>query len=676
MPLGFMCTERIAMQNHYSVVKSSSPCRTLLTDDELTDSGSIFQVPPSPFGLITLVGTVFLIVSMVTRCVLLLQSSADVDMAAVALARTFAIGFFYDTVACTYFMAPLMAYLAFVPQAFFISRGPRLLLYGYIFALFVLLVFTACAEYLFWQEFETRFDYVAVDYLVYQREVTENIRQSYPLGIILPAIGMAALLLFTAMKRSIDRCLRQPAPWRRRAAAGCSFLLLPLISAIFINGTLSTISVNRINNNLSMNGIYSFFEALCNNHIVYAEHYTTRNAQETSRRFRLAVDPENQGFINQPGSAPEIWRTVGKKSGLEARHNVVIVVLESMSGEFLSALGGRKKLTPNLDGLARQGLFFSDLYATGTRTVRGLEAITLSVPPTPPVSILKRQNNANLFTIGTPFMQRGYDASFFYGGHSYFDNMEHFFRGNAFNVIDRSDLSSDEVTFSTAWGACDEDIYRRAVREADASYQSGHKFFSIIMTTSNHRPFTYPGGKIDIPSGEGRAGGVKYADFAVGELIRNASTRPWFDDTIFVFIADHCTRSGGKNEINVENYHIPCIFYGPKIIKPGIVEGLASQIDIAPTLFDLLNWQYESNFVGRSVFRSADNRAFASNHLTLGYLKDDMLITLKPGNEIVSYKVDPVSQSEQEIAPQKDILEEAIAYYQGSSSMYENMLRQ
>ena len=270
--------------------------------------------------------------------------------------------------------------------------------------------------------------------------------------------------------------------------------------------------------------------------------------------------------------------------------------------------------------------------------MRGLEAIALSAPPTPPVSILKRPNNGGLFTIGTPFMQRGYEVSFFYGGHSYFDNMTQFFGGNGFRIIDFSDLSSDEVTFSTAWGACDEDIYRRVVREADASYQRGRKFFSLIMTISNHRPFTYPDEKIDIPSGEGRAGGVKYADFAVGELIKNASTRPWFDDTIFVFIADHCTRSGGKNEINVENYHIPCIVYGPKIIKPGIVDRLASQIDIAPTLFDLLNWQYESNFVGRSVFRSGDNRAFVSNHLTLGYLKDDMLMTLEPGNESVSYR--------------------------------------
>ncbi len=166
-------------------------------------------------------------------------------------------------------------------------------------------------------------------------------------------------------------------------------------------------------------------------------------------------------------------------------------------------------------------------------------------------------------------------------------------------------------------------LYRRVVREADASYKRGQKFFSLIMTTSNHKPFTYPDGKIDIPSGKGRPGGVKYADFAVGELIKNASTKPWFDNTIFVFVADHCARSGGKNETPVDNYHIPCIFYAPKIVQPGTVDVLASQIDIAPTIFDLLNWQYTSSFVGRSIFKTKpeEGRAFISNHLTLGLFK-------------------------------------------------------
>ena len=636
-----------------------------------------FASSTSFFKLLAAVAAVFLFLSTGTRCALLWQSAAEVDLSAWVLIKTFMVGFFYDAVTCTYVMAPVTATLAFAPQQLFADRRLRFLFYGFIFVLFAVLVFTACAEYFFWEEFEARFDFVAVDYLVYQREVTDNIRQSYPLGIIFPAIGMAALMLFGSVKRPIDRCLQQPVLWKHRAAAGCMLLLLPLCSAIFINDSFSKISANRINNNLAMNGIYSFFEALRNNRLDYAERYATMDSGDVAQRLRLAVDPQNHSFIDPPGPAPDIWRTVKNSAGPEARHNVVIVVLESMSAEFLAALGGHDNLTPNLDRLARQGLFFTNLYANGTRTVRGLEAIALSVPPTPPEAVVRRPNNDGLFTIGTPFTRRGYDAMFVYGGYGYFDNMATFFGGNGFTVIDRLALARSEITFSNAWGVCDEDLYRRVVREADTVQGRGGNFFAVVMTTSNHRPFTYPSAKIDIPSGKGRSGGVKYADFAVGELIKNASTRPWFDNTIFVFVADHCARSGGKNDIPVDNYHVPCIFYAPQIVQPEAVGGLTSQIDIAPTLFDLLNWQYTSSFVGRSIFemRPEEGRAFISNHLTLGYLKGDVLVALEPGGKVNTYKVDPASHVETEIAPHNNIVEEAITYYQGASSLYNNKLQ-
>jgi phosphoglycerol transferase MdoB-like AlkP superfamily enzyme len=631
----------------------------------------------SPYGVVAVAGAIFFLISNITRCVLLWQSAAEVDFSAWVLIKTFMAGFFYDAVTCAYVMAPLTAILAFAPQQLFAERRLKWLFYGFIFVLFAILVFTACAEYFFWEEFEARFDFVAVDYLVYQREVKDNIRQSYPLKIIFPSIGMTALLLFAAVKRPIDRCLKQSAPWRQRALAGCVFLMVPLCSAIFISDSLSRISANRLNNNLAMNGIYSFFEALRNNRIEYAQQYATMDTEEVSRRLRLEVDPQNRSFIDPSGAAPDIWRTIKSSSEPETRHNVVVVVLESMSAEFLRSLGGRGNLTPNLDALARQGLLFTNLYANGTRTIRGLEAIALSVPPTPPVSVLRRVNNDGLFTIATPFLRRGYDASFFYGGHSYFDNMAAFFSGNGFAIIDRGELSRDEITFSSAWGVCDEDLYRRVVREADAVQGRGGNFFMMVMTTSNHKPFTYPKGKIDIPSGKGRPGGVKYADLAIGELIKNASTKPWFDNTIFVFVADHCARSGGRNEIPVDNYQIPCIFYAPKIVPPGTANGLASQIDIAPTLFDLLNWQYTSSFVGRSIFKTKpeEGRAFISNHMTLGYLKGDILVALEPGGKVNTYKVDPATHVEELVASCKPVIEEAITYYQGVSSMLNNKLK-
>ena len=146
-----------------------------------------------------------------------------------------------------------------------------------------------------------------------------------------------------------------------------------------------------------------------------------------------------------------------------------------------------------------------------------MEALTLALPPTPGRSLIKRPRNENLFTLGSVFRSRGYDTAFIYGGFGYFDNMNYFFGNNGYRVIDRTSPGAD-ITFANVWGACDEDLFRWTMREADASFAANKPFHFFVMTTSNHRPFTYPEGKIDLPSKEsGRSGAVKYSDFAIGD---------------------------------------------------------------------------------------------------------------------------------------------------------------
>lgn len=626
------------------------------------------------FRAVWVLGVVFVLLSLATRIALLLQSIADVDMTAKDLFSLFGTGLFYDAVTFSYIMVALVIYLALVPQKVFASRAHRYVLGSMLFVFLLVFVFIACAEYLFWMEFETRLDFVAVDYLVYRREVTDNIVQSYPMGIILPAIGCAALVLLGAVRP----CLVPSGPayvsWKKHFFTGVALLILPAICVVQVDDAFSRISANKLNNSLALNGIYTFFRAWRSSSLIYAERYPVLPEDEVAPRLRSAVASATTRYVNPNPEELGLRRVIVKKDGPEVRPNVVLVVLESMSGNFLNVFGGTGDITPNLDRLARDGLLFTNLYANGTRTVRGLEAITLSVPPTPPESILSRPDMGNLFTINSVFQEKGgYESTFFYGGRSYFDNMETFFSASGFALIDKDDLSKDEITFATAWGACDEDIYRRAIREADTVKGRGKNFFLYIMTTSNHRPFTYPEGKIDIPSGTGREGAVKYSDYAVGELIRQASSKPWFKNTLFIFVADHCARSGGKTSIPVDNYHIPCIFYAPGFIKPAAVDSLASQMDIAPSLFDLLNWSYTSSFIGKSIFtmREGDERAFISNHLTLGYLKKDVLVALEPYGTAKTYAVDPVSHAERETSQDRTAIAEAITYYQGASALFQ-----
>jgi len=368
--------------------------------------------------------------------------------------------------------------------------------------------------------------------------------------------------------------------------------------------------------------------------------------------------------------------------------NVIFICVESLSGKFLNFFGNDLNITPTLDSLANQSLMFTNLYATGTRTVRGMEAITLSIPPTPGRSIVKREDNQDLYTIGEVFRQQGYERNFFYGGDGYFDNMNTFFGGNGFNIIDRgrgflidnsikttrTNIEDSEVTFENAWGVCDGDIYNKVIKMADISHAEGKLFFNFIMTTSNHRPYTYPENKIDIPSGTGRDGAVKYTDYAIKEFLNKAKTKPWYENTVFVIMADHCASSAGKGDLDVMNYRIPGLIFNTPLITPQKIDKLCSQIDVFPTLFELFNWNYESNFFGEDVFKMTeeDERAFIGNYRKLGLLKEDKIMILSDQKKANFYQWNSKDNSLNSLPMDDAFLKEATSYYQVADYLYRN----
>jgi phosphoglycerol transferase MdoB-like AlkP superfamily enzyme len=199
----------------------------------------------------------------------------------------------------------------------------------------------------------------------------------------------------------------------------------------------------------------------------------------------------------------------------------------------------------------------------------------------------------------------------------------------------------------------------------------------MVMTTSNHRPFTYPEGKIDIPSHTGREGGVKYADFAIGRFLERARKEAWFHETLIVIVADHCAGSAGKTALPVKKYEIPMMVYAPSHIRPQRVDRLASQIDIAPTVLGLLNASYRTKFFGRDILAPGPprERAFLSTYQKLGYMDDERLVVLEPGKKVESYTY---RREDGHLTPASDMgrqVEETLAYYQGINILYKNRLQ-
>ena len=576
------------------------------------------------------------------------------------------IGALFDLGVATFVLAPLAVLLAALP-----SRHPRVaaaIFAAVLLPLVVLLVFVGLSEFTFWNEFASRFNFIAVDYLIYTNEVVGNIRESYNLPVLLSGIAAVALVIWLALVRWVWRHRRQPtAPGRQVLVAVALWLLSPVLAVAALDARYREFSSNGQLNELAGNGYFDFWHAFWANEIDYDRFYAVLPRQRAVAK--LAMKLSSQRVPVQLSQRPQ-ERDISNP-GAEKHLNVVLISVESLSAEFLGPFGNPRRLTPSLDALAQEGLLFTKLYATGTRTVRGLEALTLSVPPTPGHSIVKRPNNDNLYTLGEVFMSRGYEALYLYGGYGYFDNMNTFFGGNGYTVIDRTALKADDIHFENIWGVADEDLFTLALRELDQRHTSGKKFFAHVMTTSNHRPFTYPGGRIDIASKTGRDGGVKYTDFAIGQFIDKARAKPWFDDTIFVIVADHTHKGRGLQELPIVNYHIPMIIFAPRHVQPGRNDTIASQIDVGPTLLGMLNFSYRSRFFGHDILRdgAAHQRALMANYQTVGYYEAGRIVELKPNGRV--RVVDAVSGKE---APadelSRHLIDEAISYYQLASEAY------
>ena len=631
------------------------------------------EILKNRFGLLALFFTLFIVFSLLIRTVLLIESWSFLDPTIWLLMKIYGVGLFYDLITTIYFSIPLVLYLIFIPDKIFRSRFHKPFVYILFFTTIYGLLFDGVAEYFFFEEFGTRFNFIAIDYLIYTRELIHNAKESYPLFPLLIGMAILSFMGVLLIRKWMDRFLKVPSNLTQRLKQGWIFLALPLLPLLFVDLSLTRISTNPYANELASNGIYDLSAAFQINRIDYATFYGTKDNKEVFQNLRLLLKEKNNNFTSE--NLFDITREI-KNPANEKRLNIALILVESLSAEYLGVFGNRRNLTPNLDQLSKESLFFTHLYATGTRTDRGIESITLSIPPTPGRSIVKRPHNEDLFSWGLLMKSKGYDTKFIYGGYGYFDNMNYFFSHNGFEIIDRKNFSKSEVTFENAWGVCDEDLYHKSMEEFDKSFEKKSPFFALILTTSNHRPFTYPDGRINIPSRTGRSGAVKYTDYAIGKFIREAKEKPWFKDTLFIIVADHCAGSAGKTALPIKRYEIPFFIYSPDHVSPQRIDRIVSQIDIAPTVLGLLNFSYSSKFFGKDILKMEpeQERAFIGTYQRLGFMKKGRLVVLDIKKESNLYQTDDMTGEEKKIPADQNLFDEAISYYQAADYLYQHHL--
>ena len=545
-----------------------------------------------------------------------------------------------------------------------------------LFLYVLLIIFNAVSEYFFYNEFGVRYNFIAVDYLIYTTEVIGNIMESYPIIPLFTAIFVVTgLATWWIYKKTKDSLLQLPNLVQKLTLLGVFAVLLGI--SISFAEKINLKKGNIFQQEIAANGMVKFYEAFSNNTLDFFTFYPTVD-QKTAEKNTLL-----------PLGTTTLNRTITSDKP-ELQKNVVLISIESLSAAYMKAYGYEESVTPFLDQLAQKSLFFTNLYATGNRTVRGLEALTLCIPPTAGESVIKREKeNKNKFTTGSVFKSKGYSVKYLYGGYSYFDNMKDFYGGNGYEIVDRDNFTPEEITFANVWGVCDEDMAKKAISEMNKDYKAGKPFFHHWMTVSNHRPFTYPEGKIDIPAdSKSRKGGVKYTDYSIMKFFEMAQKQPWFKNTVFVIVADHCSSSAGKTELPMDKYRIPAMIYAPEFVAPQKFSQVTSQIDVMPTVLGLLNFKYQSKFLGQDVFsKNFVPRAYIATYQDLGFIKDNYLTVISPTKNIKQYQLvqKPNTNTTTEFNiyytenllqdnPRKDLVDQTISNYQSTSFWLKNKM--
>ncbi len=589
----------------------------------------------------------------------------------------FPIGVRMDTILLSYLIIPIFLLMAFLPAK--VVRMFRFIFSAY-FALFTaLFVFMESATFPFMAEFDTRPDRLFIEHIVQVKEVFEMVMKGYKVELLL---GLP--LTFFCMG-----CVYFVYQNIFRQFASFSFLkrvvlFLAVVPLLFLgarssishrpaNISTAAFSQSHLVNQLGLNSTYS---------MVYA-YYSAKRHEKDPRKVYGRMD-KNKMFNEVLASAgiskslnPDIEKSLFhyQKSNFPRKQplNLVIILEESLGAEYVGYLGGLP-LTPRIDKLSEEGLSFTKLYSTGTRTVRGIEALLSGFLPTPGASVVKlERSQQDFFTIAGLLKKQGYATEFIYGGDSQFDNMRAFFLANGFQKVHDQKVFNNPV-FAGTWGVSDEDLFKEA-NDVFKAHQ-GEPFFSLVLTTSNHDPFEFPDGRIELYEQPkmSRHNAMKYADYSVGEFFEMAKKEKYYENTVFLIVADHSTRLRGQDLVPIHKFHIPGIIIGPGI-GPGKYEKVCSQIDMPSTLLDLIGISATHPFIGKPLLSITEN---IPGRAIMQYAEANAFMT---GNDVVIHRpeMEPsqyVYQNERLVQTELDpeLAEKALAHALLPGYLYYNRL--
>jgi len=542
-----------------------------------------------------------------------------------------------------------------------------------LFVMLCVFILLEVAAIPFWMEFDGRLNRLVLDYLQFPAESFGFLLETFQVGGALVVVLLLATLAQRFAGPRLARALRgERRPGERRRVAGLALVLALACYPLLAAGPVRTSPYREVNE-VAINPLHNLARSVLLRDDVYAGLYPTLPEAEAEALLRASVAAPGEVWLDAPGDL--LRRRVPGHPGARAL-NVVLVIEEGLGstlvdGPMAEAAGG--SLTPRFRRLAREGLYFSRVYATGSRTVRGLEGILTSFPPIPGISTSRRSQSDGMHSLPAVLARAGYETAFLYAGRQGFDDMGRFWRGIGLQQVwDIDDVR--ERGYETTWGVADEYLFTEAIRRLDERSPDAPPFFLGMLTVSNHIPFTFPQGRVDAPPGERRLEhSARYADWALADFIERARGHAWFDDTVFVVVADHQPRVHGGGRVPVPSYRVPLLFYAPGHVAPREVATVGSSIDVAPTLLGLLGLPHEHSFFGRDLQRidPAEGRALMEHNHAVAYTDGREVAVLVPWRRPIGYRMRPGREElAPTAAPDPDLLRRAQATYQTAHRLF------
>lgn len=328
------------------------------------------------------------------------------------------------------------------------------------------------------------------------------------------------------------------------------------------------------------------------------------------------------------------------------RPNVVLFILESFTADLTKSLGDADGITPNLDSAAKRGVLFSQIYATGNRTDKGLIGSLTGFPTLGIGSIVKwPEKMQKIPAISQRLYQNGYKTSFYYGGESEFDNYKAFVLAHNYEkLVDRNNF--DKKDMNSKWGAYDGTVFNQQLADANNTKQP---FFSSILSLTNHEPFELPGrhkfGTSD--NAQQFKSTAFYTDSCIGSYLKEAKKQAWYANTLFIFVADHghLLPKGNHEIFEPQRYHIPLIFYGDVIkeeFRGKVFSNTGSQQDIAATLLAQLQLNHNDFKWSKNLLNPYTKHfAYFSWDNGLGLIRNGHAVTFDNIGKSILYNSNP-----------------------------------